>query len=52
MKKILEIFGWLVAIFGFLMIVWFIIMCIMLATYDDCREQEFNPPRCEKYKNF
>lgn len=51
-EKIMNTIGWIIVTIGFLMIIGFITMIIMLARYNDCRENGFQYPYCEKYEDF
>ena len=50
--KILRILGWITIIFIFIIMLLFVIILIKLYRYDKCKQLEFEPPYCEKYKNF
>lgn len=52
LEKIISVIGWIIVTIGFLMIIGFITMIVMLARYDDCRESGFQYSYCEKYKDF
>ena len=52
LEKIISVIGWIIVTIGFLMIIGFTAMIIMLARYDDCRENGFQYSYCEKYKDF
>lgn len=51
-EKVFQVIGWIVVILSFIIITCFIVMCIMLARYDECRNKDFVPTYCEKYKDF
>lgn len=52
MEKILKIIAGIIIALGCAMVIWFIIMCIMLALYDECQDLESGPMYCENYRNF
>lgn len=52
LEKVCEIIAYIVLGIGFLMIIWFITMFILLLRYDECYDNSFELPYCEKYKNF
>ena len=49
MNKLFEI---VVDIVMLICIIAFIVIIIKLATFDKCRNQDFIPSYCEKYKDF
>lgn len=52
LDKIFQIIAFIVVILGFAMITLFIVMVIMLSKYDNCKDRNFQPSYCYKYKNF
>ena len=51
-EKVFQIIAFIVVILGFAMIIWFIAMFVMLSKYDNCKDMNFQPSYCTKYKNF
>ena len=51
-EKVFQIIAFVVVILGFAMIIWFIAMFVMLSKYDNCKDMNFQPSYCTKYKNF
>lgn len=52
LDKIFKIIAFIVVILGFAMIILFITIVIMLSKYDNCKDMNFQPNYCDKYKNF
>ena len=52
MKNILKIVAGIILLLAYAMIILFIIMFIKLVQYDNCRDVDFEPKYCEKYKDF
>lgn len=52
LDKIFKVIAFIIVILGFAMITLFIAMIIMLSKYDNCKDTNFQPSYCEKYKNF
>lgn len=52
LEKIISVIGWIIVTIGFLMIIGFIAMIVMLVRYNDCRENGFQYSYCEKYREF
>lgn len=52
LEKIINIIEWIVVILGFSMIILFALMCVRLSQYNKCKNVDFEPLYCEKYKNF
>lgn len=49
---IFEIVAWITVIISLIFIAGFIFIIVSLFNYDKCQQQEFEPPYCEKYKNY
>ena len=52
MDKILDLLGSLMLIICIGMLTLFTILCVMLYRFKECKEQEFESPYCEKYRDF
>lgn len=47
-----EVVAWIIVIISLLFIAGFAFIIISLFNYDKCTQLEFEPPYCEKYKDY